>query len=128
MSLQYLIILALNVFLLELNQCCSEYKSPPNEFNFLLAIYILLDCDMVPGIWYNAFTYRQYNATYHTNTISDALILYTPSLFLYQREEFIQLDVSPQKLAAQRARKSRFTPKISYQVFEGKASAPAELA
>ena len=81
MSLQYLIILALNVFLLELNQYCSEYRSPPNEFNFLLVINILLHCDMVLGIWYNVFTYMKYNATYHTNTISDALILQTPSLF-----------------------------------------------
>ena len=48
---------------------------------------------MVPGIWYNAFTYRKY-ASYYTTTISDALILHTPSIFLYQREELIQLDVS----------------------------------
>ena len=83
MSLQYmyLIILALNVFLLELNQCCSEYRTPPNEFNFLLAINISLDCDMVPGIWYNSFTHRKYNAIYNTNTSSDALVLHTPSLF-----------------------------------------------
>ena len=88
---------------------------------------------MVQGIWYNAFTYRKYNATYDTNTISDALMLHPPSLFLYQSEELIQLDVlitfmSPQKLVSQGVCKSRFIPKISYQVFDRKASAPAELA